>query len=349
MSKKHYCKLLVRVLIILPIVFLHIKTFAVSAFPFRAIKQGDSVPNVTLTPMNDEQQEISFSQLKGKPFIVVFWGADLPEKVEHSAKILAGIEGLTSFLDKRNIQRISVNAQNDTQEAVKEVETKSKSTLSTYLDKNQHAYAQLGLFVMPCVLLVNQDGIVVDGMGYSRDMIDRLKGSIEIMLGEKTAEQVAAELRPEMKESTAEEKAVKRHYGYGEVMVKRGQFDAAIREFEKVLEIDPNMKDAHLQLGNLYLASGDIANAETNINKVLEIEPGSIFGQIYKGELLRYKKQYNEANQLLQKVVDAHPDNYKANYYLGRVREDEKKSKEAMDSYKKAYKSIVEYSVREDQ
>jgi len=176
-------------------------------------------------------------------------------------------------------------------------------------------------------------------------LIDRLRGSVEIMLGEKTAEQVAAELRPEMKVASDEDKASKRHFDFGMVMMKRGQIDAAIRELGKAVEVDPTMSEAHLQLGCLYLGNLELDNAEKAINKALETDPDSVGGKICLGELLRLKGELDQAAKELQTIVAAHPEKYDAYYYLARVYEDQKKDKEAMDNYKKGYIAILKKSV----
>jgi len=346
MKINYNLKLVARVLVILPFLVFTISTLVSFAFPFRELKEGNPVPEVTLNPMEAGKSRVTFSALKGKPFIVIFWGADLPEKIEHSAKVLGEIEELVPFLNERNIQRYSVNVQNDDNAAITEVVSKSKSTIETYMDENLKAYSTLGIYVMPVVLLVDKEGNAAAGMGYSHDLVDRLKGSIEIMLGEKTEAQVAAELRPEMVEASDEVKSSRRHFNYGLVMIKRRQFDAAIRELSKAVEIDPGMIDAHLQLGCLYLGNNDYDNAEIAINKALETDPQSVKGRICRGELLRLRKQLDEAEKLLQEVINSHPEDYEAHYYLGRVLEDKKQGKEAMENYKKAYGSIVKYSVR---
>lgn len=339
-------KLMVRVFIIVSIIILHINTLDVFSFPFRELEIGDPIPDVTLPSLEPGKPSLRFSELLGSPFLVIFWGADLPEKIKHSAKILGGIDELAPFLNERNIQRYSVNVQNDDRAAIDKVISKSASSIQVYLDKSQEAYAKLGIYIMPSVLLVDKDGNVAAGMGYSNDLVDRLKGSVEIMLGEKTAEQVAAELRPEMVELSAEDKASKRHFSFGIVMMKRRYFDQAIREFSQAVEIDPGMIEAQLNLGCLYLTKEDHENAEVALNVVLEAEPESVKGRICRGELLRLRKQLDEAGELLRKVLKEDPENYKAYYYLGRVLEDEQKDKMAMENYKKAYGSILKYSAR---
>ncbi|MCL7489019.1 MAG: tetratricopeptide repeat protein [Desulfobulbaceae bacterium] len=344
MQAGHYGKFIFRIMISLSVLFLYTTTLMAVAFPFREFNEGDSVPDVTLKSFEAGRQAVTFSGIKGKPFIAVFWGADLPEKIEHSAKVLAELENLASFLQERNVQRLSVNVQNDDAAAINEVLNRSGSTMALYVDENQKAYATLGIFVMPTVLLVDKDGNVAAGMGYSRDLVDRLKGAVEVMLGEKTAEQVAAELRPEMKVASDQEKAGRRHFDFGMVMLKRGQMDAAVREFAKAVEIDPEMSEAQLRLGCLYLRGNELDRAENAINKALEADPGSVDGRICRGELLRLKGQTDEAATELQAAVALQPDKYDAYYYLGRVLEDQKKHRDAMDMYKKAYGEILKQS-----
>ena len=250
------------VIIFLSVLFFNISTLMAVAFPFREFDEGDPVPDVTLQGYQDAKKSVTFSGLKGKPFIVIFWGADLPEKIKHSARVLREVETLAGFLKERNVQLLSVNAQGDERMNIDQVVKESESNIDLFLDPGQKAYATLGIFVMPTVLLVDKDGNVAAGMGYSRDLQDRLKGSVEIMLGEKTREQVEAELRPEMKEASVEEKGSRRHFDFGMVMLKRGQIDAAIREFGKAVEIDPKMSEAHLELGCLYLEKNEMDNAE---------------------------------------------------------------------------------------
>ena len=96
-------KFIIRVLIILSVLFFNINTLMAVAFPFREFKEGDPVPDVTLKAFQDGQPAATFSGLKGKPFVAVFWGADLPEKIDRSAKVLAEVESLTSFFKERNV------------------------------------------------------------------------------------------------------------------------------------------------------------------------------------------------------------------------------------------------------
>lgn len=330
--------------IVLALVVSSISTLQAEAFPFREFEDGDPVPDVTLRNYADFRKTLSFSDLKGSGFVAVFWGADLPEKIEHSATVLREVESLAPFLQERNIRYLSVNAQDDDAANIDRVLKLADSRAEVFLDAENKAYAALGLFVLPSVLLVDRDGRAAAGLGYSRDLKERLRGAIEIMLGEKTPEQVEAELRPEMREATAEEKASRRHMDFGLVMLKRGQPDAALRELTRAVEIDPALTMVHLQLGCIYLGQDRLDLAEDSIAKAPESDPASPIAHC-RGELMRRKGQLAEAEQELKSIVDANPANYNAVYTLGKVHEDRERFEDAANAYKKAYELVVPHSV----
>ncbi len=341
-------KFVLRVVVVLSVLFINTGTLMAVAFPFREFDEGDPVPDVTLKGFKDSASSVTFSGLKGKPFIAVFWGADIPEKQERSTQLLAEIESLSSFLKEKQVHLLSVNVQDDEAAVIEQVVNQSKSNIEVFLDQDRKAYAALGIFVMPTILLVDKDGNVAAGMGYSRDMIDRLKGSVEVMLGEKTHEQFLADLRPEMKEATAEEKLSKRHLGFGLTMLKRGQLETAIRELTKAVEIDPDLAQAHIQLACIYLEKDQLDEAQKSITKALEVEPDSMKAQVCQCELKRKKGLLDEAVKDLNAILQAHPDNYNALYVLAKTFEDQKKPKEAVEKYKKAYHEILKFSVSQE-
>lgn len=342
-------QLVFRTSIILILFIFNTSTLLAVAFPFREFDVGDPVPDVTLQGFKDRQKKIRFSELKGNPFVAVFWGADIEEKMERSARTLEGLESLSSFLKERQIQAFSVNVQVDEAPVIDQVIKKSQSNIEVYVDQDRKAYAALGIFIMPTILLVDKDGNVTAGMGYSHDVIDRLKGEIEIMLGEKTPEQVMAELRPEMKELSEEEKASRRHMDFGLVMRKRGQLEISIRELEKAIAIDPKLTQAHFELGCIYLEKGELDKAEQAFGNALESDPGSLRGKICKAKLKREKGKPDEAVRDLLVILQEYPDAYDAFYTLGLSYEDLNNMQEAMESYKKAYRSIQRFVAEKEQ
>ena len=63
------------------------------------------------------------------------------------------------------------------------------------------------------------------------------------------------------------------YYYRGEFYIKFEKFYAAIKDFEKALEIDPNYKEAYRGKGVCYSRLGDNDLAIKNYKKALEIDP----------------------------------------------------------------------------
>lgn len=305
-------------------------------FPFQGFEEHAPVPAATLSRLEDASA-LPLQSLKGKPYIAVFWGADLPEKRVRSVKTLAAVEQLMYFFKERQITLLSVNVQGDDPEIINEVLSSAKSNIPVYTDKDGRAYGALGVYVIPSILLVDKDGRAQGGMGYSHDAVDRLKGAVEIMLGEKTAEQVAAALRPEVKEISEEEKAVSLHMNYGMVLLKRGLNDAAVREFEKAVEAKPDFAEAHIELGCLLDERGELERAREEITKGLALDSDNLAGLLCRAALLADEGRFDESVAELTEIVKSHPDNSKALYSLGRGLEAKKETVSAMHSYREAY------------
>ena len=88
---------LIPAIIVLSVLFLNIHIVMAVAFPFRAFNEGEPVPDVQLNAFDKGGQPLSFSGMKGKPFVAVFWGADLPEKFDRSVQILEEVGSLSAF------------------------------------------------------------------------------------------------------------------------------------------------------------------------------------------------------------------------------------------------------------
>lgn len=316
------------------------------SFPFREISPGDPVPEVLLQPFTGEKA-ISFSELKGRPFITIFWGADLPAKEKRSIQTLQDIQSLLPFFQQREIRLISVNIQGDGPDIIKGVFSASKSSFPIFLDQKKQAYENLGIYVMPAILLVDREGKVRSGLGYSPDMVERLKGEVKIMLGEKSKEQVQEDLNPVMEEESLEEKAANQHFNLALVMAKRGLPDTAIREFLKALAVNPEMQQAHIELGCLYLEIGDWGKAEAEIIQGLQALPDSLEGKICRGQILSEKGQQDEAIKEFKALLKEFPELSQVYYHLGKVFEKQGQFGDAMSTMKEAYLLLLKKTVKE--
>ncbi|MHB8810612.1 MAG: TlpA family protein disulfide reductase [Desulfobulbaceae bacterium] len=310
-----------------------------SSFPFRAIAPGDALPSLSFKNIKDNSI-VTTDSLKGSPAALVFWGADMDTKKERSVKTLAAVEENAAFLEQRKVKVLLVNAQGDSQEVMQGVVGQLSGKLPAYLDESQKAYNDLGIFVVPSVMLLDKDGKVVSGIGYSHDFSERLQGEVQVMLGEKSREAMEKGLRPEMKEKPTEEKQSRRHLDMALVMVKRGQADSAISELQKALALEPKMAEAQGQLGCLYLDKGNMAEAKAALDKAYELDPDYLPATICDARVRAEEGQVDEAVGDLQALLFRNARNADLHYALGTLLEKQQKFTDAAKEYRKAYELV---------
>ncbi len=306
-----------------------------AAFPFRTVSIGDQLPPFTLKSTNGE--DFSTTNLKNSPAVLIFWGADLPTKKKRASVALKSLESLKPFLQQKQVKILSINVQGDPETVLQEVRLDSGSTIPFYIDSNKEAYKALGIFVMPSILVIDKDGRIVAGMGYSRNMASMLKGEIMILLGEKTRGQVEKELHPKIIHKTAGEKAARRHLNMGLVMLHRGMREAAMSELKKSLELAPELADAHIELGCLYELAGNTKMAEIELNKGIDLDPTSVRAQICTARLKARKGEIDEAISDLNGLMLRNSRNPELHYLLGILYDKKGACKKAVSELKKAY------------
>jgi tetratricopeptide (TPR) repeat protein len=310
-----------------------------SSFPFRAIAIGDQVPSLTFESVSDGAS-VTVESLKGNPAVLVFWGADIATKKERSLKTFAATEEILPFLVENNIKVLLVNAQGDTKDVIQGVVGDSSGKIPAYMDESQKAYGDLGIFVVPSVLVIDKDGKVATGLGYSHDFGERLKGEVEIMLGKKTREEVETELRPEMKERSAEEKQTVRHLNLALVMKKRGQVDSAIAELKNAIAIDPNMAEAYGEIGCLYIDKGQIAEAKKALDKAYDLDQDYLPANICDARVMAVEGQVDEALDELKILLFRNARHPELHYTIGTLLEEKKMYPEAAKEYRKAFELV---------
>lgn len=313
-----------------------------SSFPFRVVAPGDPVPPLTFNSLADGSA-ITVESLKGNPLAVIFWGADIDTKKDRSLKTFAATEAILPFLEERKVKVLLVNAQGDPKEVIQAAVSGVSGKLPVYTDDTQKAYGDLGIFIVPSVMLVDKDGKIVSGLGYSHDFSERLKGEVQVMLGEKTRAEMEQELRPEMVEKSTEEKQTTRHLNTAIVMMKRGQTDAAISELQKALELDPKMGEAQGQLGCLYLDKGQMAEAKKALDASYEINPEYLPANICDARVRAEEGAVDDAVADLKALMFRHARNPDLHFTLGTLYEKQQKFTEAAAEYRKAYELVSKH------
>ena len=88
------------------------------------------------------------------------------------------------------------------------------------------------------------------------------------------------------------------------------QFDMAIKEFKKVLEISSDSQHAHIGLGFCYFDQGKIEDALNEFNQASNLGPENEHVHQGLGSCYHSKKQFDKAVDKFKKALALNPDNY---------------------------------------
>jgi len=314
-------------------------TSVANSFPFRGVEPGDTLPDIVLSDSQTDK-DINFSRFKQRPYLTVFWGADVEAKKKRSIKVLTVIKQLQPFLDEKNIPVQLINVQNDSDTLIQDLLKQSGLEGPVFIDRDQSAYGKLGIFVLPSVLLVDGQGKVSAGMGYSRDLDIMLKGEIEILLGDKTREMLNRELRPDVVEEPEDVKLARRHLKMGQVLQRRGMTEEAVREVREALKINNDMAESHITLGCLLVDLGQTEEANQALGKGLELDPDSFEGQLCDARLLIAVGEKDDAMLDLKALLLRHGRSPELHYVLGTLYEKQGDHTLAVGEFKKAYELL---------
>jgi tetratricopeptide (TPR) repeat protein len=77
------------------------------------------------------------------------------------------------------------------------------------------------------------------------------------------------------------------YYNRGLAYVVKGQFDKAIPDFNKAIDINPRYAEAYADRGVVYIIKGQYDKAIADYNKAIEINPKDVLA--YNNRALAYK------------------------------------------------------------
>jgi|GEM_PF-466531 len=322
-------------------------TTLAESFPFRSIAPGDPMPALTLTE-EGTGKTFTLPDGSGRPLLLLFFGADLPAKKKRSLEALSMLRENLSFLEQHQVRVVVVDAQGDPPATIEELKKTAGLTLPVYLDPSQEAYATLGIYVMPAFLLVDGKGTVVAGSGYSHDLAVRLVGEVQILSGEKTREQLEAELHPVNIEVSATAKKAHRHFNMGKTLFAKGQLESALREFKAAAELDPEMGRAQVEIGCTLLALGRPDEAVPFLEKGLDLDPDLLEGEICLAKINAAQGRVDEAIDDLQSLLFRNSRNPELHFTLGTFYAQKKEWQQAAHSFQTAYELLEKRLQRQE-
>lgn len=87
----------------------------------------------------------------------------------------------------------------------------------------------------------------------------------------------------------------------------KGEYDLAIAEFNKALELNPNSAAAYINRGSVYKLKGEYDLAMADFTKTLELNPNSAPAYCNRGQIYGEKGQYDLAIAEYTKAIEVKP------------------------------------------
>jgi tetratricopeptide (TPR) repeat protein len=130
------------------------------------------------------------------------------------------------------------------------------------------------------------------------------------------------------------------HQAKGEAYESQGHHELALREYRKVLALDPERPGIHFCLGRVILAATQDASsydeALKEFQQELQLDPTHAGAAYEIGEIYRRLAQFSKAHEFFSIAVKQYPDFEEAQIGLGRVLMALKQPKEALPHLEKA-------------
>ncbi len=106
--------------------------------------------------------------------------------------------------------------------------------------------------------------------------------------------------------------------GYVELEI-RGDIPAAIKEYRKVIELRPNLADAHSNLAVALKKQGDLDAAAISLNKALELKPDNVGALTTRGSIFAELGKWTDARRDFEQALKLSPGDEGALYGLSQA------------------------------
>lgn len=126
------------------------------------------------------------------------------------------------------------------------------------------------------------------------------------------------------------------HYNLGIILWKQGRPGEAISSFQSAIAADPNDAYSYYNLANMLQGQGRMDEAIALYQRVVAINPNYAEAHNNLGNLLQEQGRLDEAISSYRSAIAANPDDVYSHYNLGNVLQEQGRADEAIVSYKNA-------------
>jgi Flp pilus assembly protein TadD len=103
-----------------------------------------------------------------------------------------------------------------------------------------------------------------------------------------------------------------------DLLINRRDPRASIKEFQKVIEVEPKYGPAYILLGTAYVQTQEWPEAQSAFEKANKLEPGNATALFGMGYAMNQQQDFKTAQKFLKHSLELKPDAPEAHYELGR-------------------------------
>jgi len=306
-----------------------------AAQAFRAAEVGKPAPSLSL--LGPAGARAAFPPT-GARAAVLFWRPDQ----EFSRQALADFDALAAIYGKRGMTFWAVAVAGATRADAEKTARALNLTLPVHVDEGRRAEDAYGIVVIPSSGIIGADGTLQFYLP-SRNSNYRamMEARIQLALGVLDGAGYVARLR-KLGEGVEDLDRARGHVKAGIQLLRAGQVTEAARELETAVAMQPDLLDAHLELGYARLAAGDPARARAAFERVLRANAQSPRGRVGLGIALVRGGKRDEGIALLKEAVQLNPDPVLGYFALGEAYEAAGDLRAALEHYRWAVQKLVQ-------
>lgn len=117
------------------------------------------------------------------------------------------------------------------------------------------------------------------------------------------------------------------HLNLASIHGAEGRIDAAILEYTKALEFDPNLYTVYLNRGKLYWRKGEHQRALEDFSRAIRLEPEVAAPYVWRGDILSAQGDLDAAREDYQRALELAPSNDEVLKRLRQIDRDQGKDK----------------------
>ncbi len=304
---------------------------------FRNVKEG--APAIPFTLKDFEGKDVEFKPVPGKVAILSF--VDLSQ--ERSRDQIKDLVALHSDLASKGADFFLVTKYTNTPDEAKKVASELGVKFPILLDRDQKAYGDYGLYILPATGVIGKDGkFAFDHSSHGRDFKDVVGGKVKVLMGLLKEEDYKKQITPvESVHKSKEESAGERELALGRTLLKRGMTDKAIDKFAKAVELDPKNVDGRMAYGEALVTAKKYDEALVHFQKAKELAPQSKDAQIGVGTVQLEKGETDKAIETLTEASMLNPKPAKAYFWLGAAYEKKGDLPNAVKFYRKSLDKLL--------